>query len=158
MSMKFIRSQRILGFKEGKPTMYKIAQLNYATVTQDELVNEAARSCGMNKTMMKAALEAIVDRVCHYVGMGHAVQIGEFGTVKPIFTSKMQKTADDLSADNVRSKKVRFYAGQRLKDVVKHLSVTEYGLSDNTLLEEDDDEKPTAPETGGDDNGSTEMD
>ena len=153
MSMKFVRSQRILGFKEGKPTMYKIAQLNYATVSQDELVNEAARSCGMNKTMMKAALEAIVDCACHYVELGHPVQIGEFGTVKPVFTSKMQKTAEELGADNVRTKKIRFYPGQRLKDVVKGISVTEYDLADGTLLDEEDDDTPnntpTDPEDGG---------
>lgn len=158
MSVKFIKSKVKLNFKKDKPTVYKIQQVHYSVVDTQTLIDDVAEACGLNKAMTKAALEGIVSRACRFAGMGHAVQLGELGTIKPVFTTKTKETAEELGADNVRNKKIRFYPGARLQQVVKGISISEYDLADGTLLEEDDDEKPTAPETGGDDNGSTEMD
>ena len=159
MGVKFTKSKMTLNFKKDKPTVFRIQQVNYGVVDTQTLVDDVAESCGLNKAMTKAVLEAIVQRTCRYIGMGHAVQLGDLGTVKPVFNVKTKETAEELGADNIRTKKVRFFPGQRLRDVVKNISVSEYDLAEGTLLDdEDDDDKPTAPETGGDDNGSTEMD
>lgn len=159
MGMKFVKSSKVLGFKEGKPTMYQIAQLNYGTIDAQSLIDEAARSCSMNKTMMKAALEAIVDCACHYLELGYGVNVGDLGTVKPIFTAKMQETAETLSADNVKAKKIRFYPGTRLKEVVGAMSVSEYELSDSTLLDADDADTGDSGtgDSGGSSGSGTEM-
>lgn len=156
MGVQFTKSKIKLNFKKDKPTVYKIQQVNYSVVDTTTLVDDVAESCGLNKAMTKAVLEAIVQRACRYVGMGHAVQLGDLGTVKPVFTAKTQETAEDLGAENVTSKKVRFYPGKRLKSVVKGISISEYDLSDGTII--DSDEDTDAPDTGGEDNsGGTEM-
>ena len=155
--ISFTKSKMKLNFKEDKPTVYKIQQVNYAVVDTQTLIEDVAESCGLNKAMTKAALEGIVSRVCRYIGMGHAVQLGELGTVKPYFTAKTKETAEELSADNVKNKKIRFYPGLRLQQVVKDISISEYDLSDGTIL--DSDEVTTSPDTGsgGDNSGGTEM-
>ena len=154
--ISFTKSKMKLNFKEDKPTVYKIQQVNYAVVDTQTLIDDVAESCGLNKAMTKAALEGIVSRVCRYIGMGHAVQLGDLGTVKPVFTAKTQETAEELGAENVTSKKVRFYPGKRLKSVVKGISISEYDLSDGTII--DSDEDTDAPDTGGEDNaGGSEM-
>ena len=158
MAVKFTKSKMTLNFKKDKPTVYKIQQVNYGTVDTETLIDDIAESSGMNRAMTKAIMEAIVQRACRYIGMGHAVQLGDLGTIKPVFTTKTKETAEELGADNIKSKKIRFYPGARLKQVVKNISISEYDLADGTILDEEDDDKPTAPETGGDDNGSTEMD
>ena len=118
----FTKSKVKLNFKKEKPTVYKIQQVHYSVVDTDTLVDDVAESCGLNRAMTKAALEGLVSRACRFVGMGHAVQLGELGTVKPYFTAKTQETAEELSADNVRNKKIRFYPGSRLQKVVKNIS------------------------------------
>ena len=154
--ISFTKSKMKLNFKEDKPTVYKIQQVNYAVVDTQTLIDDVAESCGLNKAMTKAALEGIVSRVCRFVGMGHAVQLGELGTVKPYFTAKTQETAEELSADNVKNKKIRFYPGARLQQVVKGISISEYDLSDGTII--DSEEDTDAPDTGGEDNaGGSEM-
>ena len=156
MSVKFVKSKVKLNFKKEKPTVYKIQQVHYSVVDTATLVDDVAESCGLNKAMTKAVLEGLVSRACRFVGMGHAVQLGELGTVKPIFTTKTKETAEELSADNVKNKKIRFYPGARLQQVVKGISISEYDLSDGTII--DSDEDTDAPDTGGEDNtGGTEM-
>ena len=156
MSVKFVKSKVKLNFKKEKPTVYKIQQVHYSVVDTATLVDDVAESCGLNKAMTKAVLEGLVSRACRFVGMGHAVQLGELGTVKPIFTAKTKETAEELSADNVKNKKIRFYPGARLQQVVKGISISEYDLSDGTII--DSDEDTDAPDTGGEDNtGGTEM-
>lgn len=157
MGVQFTKSKIKLSFKKDKPTVYKIQQVNYSVVDTATLVDDVAESCGLNKAMTKAVLEAIVQRACRYVGMGHAVQLGELGTVKPVFTAKTKATAEELSADNIRTKKVRFFPGQRLRDVVKNLSVSEYDLSDGTIVDTDEDTESGSTDTGESGDGSTEM-
>ena len=154
----FTKSKVKLNFKKEKPTVYKIQQVHYSVVDTDTLVDDVAESCGLNRAMTKAALEGLVSRACRFVGMGHAVQLGELGTVKPIFTAKTQETAEELSADNVRNKKIRFYPGSRLQKVVKNISISEYDLADGTILDSEEETETETPDTGGDDNGGTEMD
>ena len=153
----FTKSKVKLNFKKEKPTVYKIQQVHYSVVDTDTLVDDVAESCGLNRAMTKAALEGLVSRACRFVGMGHAVQLGELGTVKPIFTAKTQETAEELSADNVRNKKIRFYPGSRLQKVVKNISISEYDLADGTILDAEDEPETEAPETGGEDQGGSEM-
>lgn len=159
MGVQFTKSKIKLNFKKDKPTVYKIQQVNYSVVDTATLVDDVAESCGLNKAMTKAVLEAIVQRACRYVGMGHAVQLGDLGTVKPVFTAKTQETAEELGAENVTSKKVRFYPGKRLKSVVKGISISEYDLSDGTIVDADDTEEgDTSTDNGGTSGGdSTEM-
>lgn len=153
----FTKSKVKLNFKKEKPTVYKIQQVHYSVVDTDTLVDDVAESCGLNRAMTKAALEGLVSRACRFVGMGHAVQLGELGTVKPIFTAKTQETAEELSADNVRNKKIRFYPGSRLQKVVKNISISEYDLADGTILDTEDEPETEDPETGGEDQGGSEM-
>ena len=154
----FTKSKVKLNFKKEKPTVYKIQQVHYSVVDTDTLVDDVAESCGLNRAMTKAALEGLVSRACRFVGMGHAVQLGELGTVKPIFTAKTQETAEELSADNVRNKKIRFYPGSRLQKVVKNISINEYDLADGTILDAEETPDTETPDTGGDEQGGTEMD
>lgn len=157
MGVKFTKAKMTLNFKKDKPTVYKIQQVNYGVVETETLIDDVAEACGLNRAMTKAALEGIVSRVCRFVGMGHAVQLGELGTVKPYFTAKTQETAEELSADNVRNKKIRFYPGTRLQKVVKNISVSEYDLSDGTIVDADEDTESGSTDTGNSGDDGTSM-
>ena len=109
----------------------------------------------MNRAMVAGSVEGLIDRLCHYIDLGLPVQLGGFGTFKPVFTSKTKKTVDELGSDNVTNIKFRFYPGKKLRKTVKNLSVTEMSFSDNLLDDEEDDTTPggTSPDDGGSGSG-----
>lgn len=153
MGLKYQKVETTLHFKKEKPKVFKIQQVAQDPVDYDRLLDEVSNSCGMNRAMVAGSVEGLIDRLCHYVDLGLPVQLGGFGTFKPVFTSKTQKTADELGTDNITNVKFRFYPGKKLRKTVKGLSVSEISFSDKLLEDDDkDNETPTLPGTGG--NGS----
>lgn len=122
MALSYVKKEMTLGFKKDKPTVYKIAQQTTPAVTFGQLVAEVATSCGVNATMTKAVVEGMIDRLCHFMELGHAVQVGEFGTFKPVFNVKTQTTKDALGTDNITTKKIRFYSGKRFRNMLDRLT------------------------------------
>lgn len=140
-----------LAFKEGKPTVYKIAQTTQDPIKYKALLEEVSRSCGLNRAMTMAAVESLKDCIAHYIELGFPVQMGDFGTFKPVFTAKTQKTVEELGADNVKAIKLRFYPGEVFKNVLGGMSVSEQSLS-SSLVEDED----ASTSTGGTDSGSSD--
>lgn len=121
MSFVVTKTEITLGFEKDKPTRYKLAQQTIPPVTFNQLVADVADSCGVNTTMSKAVVEGMINRMCYLMGLGHAVQMGEFGTFKPVFSVKTQQTREAVSVDNVKTKKIRFYPGKRFKNVLEDM-------------------------------------
>lgn len=136
MALLYQKVEMKLNFSEEERTVYKIAQQTIPPVTFKQLVSDVAISCGVNATMTKAVIEGLINRIGHFIELGHAVQIGEFGTLKPTFTAKTQKEAKDLSLDDVKSIKLRYYPGQRFKDILKSMSITQLDALNNVIEEE----------------------
>lgn len=136
MALLYQKVEMKLNFSKEKPTVYKIAQQTIPPVTFKQLVSDVAESCGVNATMTKAVIEGLINRIGHFIELGHAVQMGEFGTLKPTFTSKTQKDAEDLSLKDVRSIKLRYYPGQRFKDILKSMGITQLDALNNVIEEE----------------------
>ncbi|MBQ4622759.1 MAG: HU family DNA-binding protein [Bacteroidaceae bacterium] len=112
-----------LNFKKEKPTVYKVAAVRQQTVGFDALVKEVASSCGVHRTQSKAVVEALIDRLIHYMDLGLPVNVGELGSFKPTIRTKVKETADEVNAGNVVRRVVRFYPGKRLKDMLEDLSI-----------------------------------
>lgn len=148
MAFSYIKVETTLNFKKDKPTVYKIAQQTIPPVTFDQMVKDISEACGVNTTMSRAVVEGLINRLCHFMELGHAVKMGDFGTFKPVFTVKTQKSKEELGTDNVTSKKIRFYPGKRFKDMLKRTSL----VSMNGTAGIDDDEGNT-PGGGGSDAG-----
>lgn len=133
MAISYKKVEMVLNFRKDKTKVYKIAQQTLPAVTSNQLIEEVANSCSVNKTMSRAVIEAMINRLCHYMELGHAVQVGEFGTFKPTITVKTQKDAKDLSVKDVKRKKIRFYPGKRFKELMSSMSVTEMEINGNLV-------------------------
>lgn len=141
MTLLYNKRKMVLSFKKDKPTVYKIHQQTLPPVTFEQLVKEVSDSCGVKSTMTKAVTEALIDRLSHYMELGHGVKLGEFGSFKPVFTASTQKTEDTLGADNVRLKKIRFYPGKRFRTMLDGLGILNaksVALDEEENTEEDD--------------------
>lgn len=141
MTLLYNKRKMVLSFKKEKPTVYTIQQQTLPAVTFEQLVKEVSDSCGVKSTMTKAVTEALIDRLSHYMELGHGVKLGEFGSFKPVFTARTQETEETLGADNVRLKKIRFYPGKRFRTMLDGLGVlnaNSVALNEEDNTEEDD--------------------
>lgn len=125
MGLQYRKSKITLNFLKEKPSRFKIQQLTYPAVSFKQLVNECSQSCGINPAQTKAVIDALVNRLVHYMEIGHGVQMGEFGSFKPTFTVKAVKVYDDADATTVKTKRVSFFPGKAFKDMLGEMGLTQ---------------------------------
>ena len=115
----------VLQYLEEKPEVYKAIQLTFPKVTYEQLL-EMIQIVGVSKAQTRAVVEALLTSLVHYMEIGHAVSLGQFGSFKPVFNSKTTKLLDDVD-DTIGGKgfikKINFYPGGKFKQMLKDLSV-----------------------------------
>ena len=129
MGLQYRKGKMRLQYRETKPEVYKAFQLTYPQVTYEQLVEEIAQSRGVNTNSTRAVVDALLNRLVHYMEIGHGVSLGTFGSFKPVFTSKVAQTYDEIEETlepdaKGFKKKVRFYPGGKFANMLKGLSVT----------------------------------
>lgn len=127
MGVQFRKSKITLNYLDEKPTRYKIQQLTFPQVTYEQLVEEVSQSRGVNTNQTRAVVDALLNRLIHYMEIGHGVSLGTFGSFKPTFTVKAVKTYDDANENTLKVKKIRFYPGGKFTSMLRNLSVTSAG-------------------------------
>lgn len=131
MALIYEVKKTTLNFKKEKPVVYKVAAVRQQTVKYDALVKEVASSCGVHRTQTKAVVEALIDRLVHYMDLGMPVRLEEFGTFKPAIQTKVKETAEEVDASNVVRRVVRFYPGKRMKEMLEELSIQTFERNDD---------------------------
>lgn len=150
MSLIYKKTTKVLNFnKENPVTYYKLQQMKQSKVTYDQLKQDVLRASGLSKTQTQAAIDGMVESLCHFMELGHTVQLGGFGTIRPIFKTKAQDSMDKVGVDNVTRCKLILYPGKDLKATLKNITF-ESGESDSS----DDDEAETNTNTGTGNSGS----
>lgn len=109
---------------EGKPEVYKLQQLTYPMVSYAQLVKECSKSCGINIAQTQGVVDALLDRIAHYMELGHGVKVGDFGSFKPVFNSKVALSSEEATVETIKRKKILFYPGKTFRDMLGELSVT----------------------------------
>ena len=117
MGLQYRKTKVVLNYRESKPTMFKLSQLTYPAVTETQLINEISQSQGVSAPLSKAVIDALLNRMVHYMEIGHGVSLGKFGS------SKVAETADEATEATIKGKKIQFYPGGAFRDMLKNLSV-----------------------------------
>lgn len=125
MGLQYRKGKVTLQYLEEKPEVYKAIQLTFPKVTYEQLL-EMIQIVGVSKAQTRAVVEALLTSLVHYMEIGHAVSLGQFGSFKPVFNSKTTKLLDDVD-DTIGGKgfikKINFYPGGKFKQMLKNLSV-----------------------------------
>ena len=127
MGIQYRKTKITLNYREEKPQVYKLRQLTYPAVTFAQLVGECSSSCGVNPAQTKAVIDALVNRLVHYMEIGHGVSLGSFGSFKPVFVSKAVPSLEEVDktiGGKGFKKKVRFYPGGKFAQMLKGMAVT----------------------------------
>ncbi|MBP3213488.1 MAG: HU family DNA-binding protein [Bacteroidaceae bacterium] len=125
MGIQYRKAKVRLTYREEKPEVFKLRQLTYPQVTFAQLVSECSQSCGVNPAQTRAVIDALVNRLVHYMEIGHGVKMGDFGSFKPTFNSKTARSLQETTLDTVTVKKVQFYPGKAFKDMLSGLDMSE---------------------------------
>lgn len=123
MGLQYRKGKVVLNYRETKPEVYKLLQLTFPAVTFEQLVAECAYACNVNATQTKAVIDALVNRLVLYMSLGHGVKMGDFGSFKPVFNSKVAQTLEDATEETIKVKKVMFFPGKAFKDMLDSLEV-----------------------------------
>lgn len=110
----------------------------------------------MNRSQSKAVVEALIDRMTMFMDYGMDVQLGDFGTFQPGINCKSKKTEDEVSSDDVKRVKIRYYPGKRFKHMLANISITSFDNDDNDE-EDDTTQGGTNPDDGGSDSGGQDF-
>lgn|GEM_PF-37703 len=122
MSLMFKKVSSTLKFDKQNPkTVFRLQTVRQSKVTSEQLINDVHRASGVNKAQTQAVIEGLMDSLCHFMDLGHTVQMGGFGTFRPYFRTKAQDSLDKVGADNVVSCKIQFYPGRQLRTVMKNI-------------------------------------
>ena len=115
-----------LNFLEEKPEVFKAQQIVLPQVSTDELFDEIAQSCGVGIPQTQAVINALENRLVHYIKLGHPVRMGVLGSLNPRFRSKTAKTAEEATAETVTRKVIYFIPGSGLDETIKSSGVKYY--------------------------------
>lgn len=128
MAFGYVKRKIKLNFLKEKPTRYKLMQLTYPPVTYEQLVKEVSESRGVNTNQTRSVVDALLNRLIHYMEIGHAVQLGSFGSFKPTFTVKAVKMEEDADTTTVKRKRVTFFPGKDFKNMLEDMGFDDYSL------------------------------
>lgn len=128
--ISYVKRKITLNYLDEKPTRYKIQQLTFPQVSYEQMVEEVAQSRGVTTNQTRAVVDALLNRLVHYMEIGHGVSLGSFGSFKPTITVKAVRELDSVDANTVKVRKVRFYPGKEFKQMLQNLEVNGYGTFD----------------------------
>ena len=125
MGLQYRKGKVTLNYREEKPQVYKLLQLTYPAVTTAQLISEISQSQGVNPSQTKAVIDALANRLVHYMEIGHGVKIDGLGSFKPTFNSKTTQTLEEATEETIKVKKIQFYPGKAFKQMLNDLPISE---------------------------------
>lgn len=139
MAIRVKKQEFTLHYKKEKPTTYKLSQVKEQVVSYKTLCRNVSANTGIRKGEVEDVMESLAQQAVQMMEMGHAVQLGLLGTLKPVIQAKCADTKDELNvSDNIVRLKVRFYPGEIFRNLLADMDI-------ETEADEDED----APASGG---------
>ena len=102
-----------------------VAQVElYSALTQSKVLEEAALSCGVNKSVLAASWEGLGHVINRWATEGHSVPIPGLGTMRFSVNSQSVEKLEDVSAKMITTRKVVFTPSTDLKNTLASTSVS----------------------------------
>ena len=102
-----------------------VAQVElYSALSQSKVLEEAALSCGVNKSVLAASWEGLGHVINRWATEGHSVPIPGLGTMRFSVNSQSVEKLEDVSAKMITTRKVVFTPSVDLKNTLASTSVS----------------------------------
>ncbi|NDW12383.1 DNA-binding protein [Bacteroides sp. 214] len=124
MSMPYKVIKQSFGFDETKTEKYVAKAVTGGMLPFKKVCNQVSQICGAHRGTVVLVIGGLLDVMVNNLDMGHSVQLGEFGILRPGLRAKAQDTEEAANAQSIYRKKINFVPGKMLKDFLEDLSVT----------------------------------
>ena len=121
-----IRAQEkkiLVGPNKGKYAYVAQVEL-YSALSQSKVLEEAALSCGVNKSVLAASWEGLGNVINRWATEGHSVPIPGLGTMRFSVNSQSVEKLEDVSAKMITTRKVVFTPSVDVKNTLAATSVS----------------------------------
>ncbi|NDV83246.1 DNA-binding protein [Bacteroides sp. 51] len=124
MSIKYKVVKQVFGYDKTKTVKYVAKSVTGEMLTFDKVRKQTAEICGMHRGVTNLVLDGLLDVLVNNLDMGHSVQLGEFGILRPGIRAKAQDEEKAVDAETVYRRKINFIPGKMLKNFLRDVSVT----------------------------------
>lgn len=125
MSLKIRAQEKKILVGPNKGQYAYVAQVElYSSLSQNKVLEEAALSCGINKSVLAASWEGLGHVINRWATEGHSVPIPGLGTMRFSVNSQSVEKLEDVSAKMITTRKVVFTPSTAVKAVLADTSVS----------------------------------
>ena len=125
MALKIRAQEKKILVGPNKGQYAYVAQVElYSALSQNKVLEEAALSCGVNKSVLAAAWEGLGHVINRWATEGHSVPIPGLGTMRFSVNSQSVEKLEDVSAKMITTRKVVFTPSTDLKSTLASTSVS----------------------------------
>ena len=113
-----------------------VAQVElYSALSQNKVLEEAALSCGVNKSVLAAAWEGLGHVINRWATEGHSVPIPGLGTMRFAVNSKAVEDVNLVASSLITTRKIIFTPSVDVKKALKEaaISITCYDRDGNVV-------------------------
>ncbi|NDV58975.1 DNA-binding protein [Bacteroides sp. 519] len=147
MSIPYKVVKQSFGFDETKTEKYVVKAVTGEMLTFDKVCNQVCQICGAHRGTVSQVVGGLLDVMVNNLDMGHSVQLGEFGILRPGLRTKAQDSEEAANAHAIYRKKVNFVPGKMLKNFLKDVAITRASTGVTSTKKNEDSDS-------GDDGGS----
>jgi predicted histone-like DNA-binding protein len=120
---------------------YVTRAVRFSKIPTAELIEHAASDSGLSDSMVAASFYAIVKQVKELMLNGHSIELGTLGTLRFSMRCKSAETIEDISASNVKTRRILITPSKTLKQALDNVTFTGFSANND---EEDTDETESA--------------
>ena len=125
MALKIRAQEKKILVGPNKGQYAYVAQVElYSALSQNKVLEEAALSCGVNKSVLAASWEGLGHVINRWATEGHSVPIPGLGTMRFSVNSQSVEKLEDVSAKMITTRKVVFTPSTDLKSTLASTSVS----------------------------------
>ncbi|HBF19880.1 MAG TPA: DNA-binding protein [Cryomorphaceae bacterium] len=135
MSIPFRVVERGLPGSAGGPTRFYAQSRTSGRADLDLIADRVEKISTVSRADIKAVLSASVDIIIQLLQEARNVELGELGRLRVSLSSRGEDAPEKVTVNSIRSSKILFRPGPRLKDMQKLLKFTK-------------DAPPAAPDSG----------
>ncbi len=127
MALKYVVKKTVFGFDQTKTPKYVARPVPAGTVGYSALCDQVAKVGVLaSRSMVKLVLESLFDVLEENLTNHLSVKLGDFGTLRPSFSSKCQSEENEVNADVLCHRKIVFTPSADFKRVLGSVSVRKF--------------------------------
>lgn len=123
MSIQYKVVKQIFGFDKSKTPHYLVKPVISGVLPFDKVRSQVTQICGIHRGTVNVVIDGLLDIMVNNLDMGHSIQLGEFGTLRPGIRAKAQATEEEANAETIYCRKINFTPGRLLKNFLRDASI-----------------------------------